>query len=109
MAIAYKPAQLIGGLLVALVGFCFVFWPPGLLGESVLYAIGPLLLAAGSVVAAIQFSVRPRTGMEEAAAPADRGAHGRLRRDVAAADVLGQEGRRHVEENVRVQIHKATK
>lgn len=71
MTIAHKPAQLIGGLLVALVGFCFVFWPPGLLGESVLYAIGPLLLAAGSVVAAIQFSVRPRTGMEEAAAPAE--------------------------------------
>src|SRR5690606_22282994 len=41
------------------------------LDESPMYAIGPLLLAAGSVVAAIQFSARPRTGIEEMAAPSE--------------------------------------
>lgn len=72
MAIRYNPAQFAGGLFTALIGFWFVFWPPGLFdGESVLYAVGPLLLAAGSIVAAIQLSVRPRMGMEEDAAPAE--------------------------------------
>lgn len=71
MTITYNPVQFAAGLLTVLVGLWFVFWPPGLFDESLLYAIGPLLLAAGSVVSAIQFSVRPRTGVEEAAAPAE--------------------------------------
>lgn len=71
MEIRYSPAQFAAGLLTALVGFWFVFWPPGWLDDSFLYAIGPLLLAAGSIVSAIQFSVRPRTGVEEEAAPAE--------------------------------------
>jgi hypothetical protein len=71
MEIRYSPAKFTAGLLAALVGVWFVFWAPGPLDESPLYAIGPLLLAAGSVVAAIQFSVRPRTGVEGMAAPAE--------------------------------------
>jgi L-asparagine transporter-like permease len=71
MGIRYSPAKFTAGLLAAMVGFWFVFWEPGPLGESPLYAIGPLLLAAGSVVAAIQFSARPRTGAEGLAAPAE--------------------------------------
>lgn len=71
MEIRYSPARFTVGLLAALVGFWFVFWEPGPLDESPLYLIGPLLLAAGSVVAAIQFSARPRTGVEERAAPAE--------------------------------------
>jgi L-asparagine transporter-like permease len=71
MEIRYSPAKFTAGLLAAMVGFWFVFWEPGPLGESPLYAIGPLLLAAGSVVAAIQFSARPRTGAEGLAAPAE--------------------------------------
>jgi len=71
MEIRYSPVKFIAGLLAALVGFWFVFWEPGPLDESPLYAIGPLLLAAGSVVAAIQLSARPRTGVEGVAAPAE--------------------------------------
>lgn len=71
MEIRYSPFKFTAGLLAALVGFWFVFWEPGPFDESPLYAIGPLLLAAGSVVAAIQFSARPRTGVETMAAPAE--------------------------------------
>lgn len=71
MDIRYSPAWFAAGLLTALVGLWFVFWEPGPFDESPLYVIGPLLLAAGSVVAAIQLSARPRTGVEEMAAPAE--------------------------------------
>lgn len=71
METRYSPVKFTAGLFAALVGFWFVFWEPGPLSESPLYAIGPLLLAAGSVVAAIQFSARPRTGVEGMAAPAE--------------------------------------
>lgn len=71
MEIRYSSAKFAAGLVAVLVGLWFVFWEPGPLDESPLYAIGPLLLAAGSVVAAIQFSVRPRTGFEGMAAPAE--------------------------------------
>jgi len=71
MEFRYSPVKFVAGLLAVLVGFWFVFWEPGPLDESPLYAIGPLLLIAGSVVAAIQLSVRPRTGLEGMAAPAE--------------------------------------
>lgn len=71
METRYSPAKFVAGLLAVLVGLWFVFRGPGPLDESPMYAIGPLLLAAGSVVAAIQFSARPRTGIEEMAAPAE--------------------------------------
>ena len=71
MKIKYSPARFTAGLFAALIGFWFVLREPGPLDQSPLYAIGPLLLAIGSVVAAIQFSARPRTGVEEMAAPAE--------------------------------------
>src|SRR5690606_19606624 len=71
METRYSPAKFVAGLLAVLVGLWFVFRGPGPRDESPMYAIGPLLLAAGSVVAAIQFSARPRTGIEEMAAPAE--------------------------------------
>lgn len=71
MEIRYSPVRFTAGLLAAVIGFWFVFWEPGPLDESPLYAIGPLLLAIGSVVAAIQLSVRPRTGVAVMAAPAE--------------------------------------
>src|SRR5690606_41524831 len=71
MKIKYSPARFTAGLFAALIGFWFVLREPGPLEQSPLYAIGPLRLAICSVVAAIQFSARPRTGVEEMAAPAE--------------------------------------
>lgn len=71
---AYRPVVFASGLATALVGFWFVFRPPGLIGEAPWYAIGPLLLAVGTVVATMQLSVRPLAGVEERMAPAEIGA-----------------------------------
>lgn len=67
----YSPLRFGAGLLAALLGIWFVFWPPGPLDESPLYAIGPLLLALGSVVTAMQLSLRPVMDLEGRMAPAE--------------------------------------
>ena len=71
---AYRPFVFASGLAAALVGFWFVFWPPGLIDQAPWYAIGPLLLAVGTAVAALQLSVRTLAGVEERMAPAEIGA-----------------------------------
>ena len=71
---AYRPVVFASGMAAALVGFWFVFWPPGLIDEAPWYAIGPLLLAFGTAAATLQLSVRPLAGVEERMAPAEIGA-----------------------------------
>lgn len=67
----YSPLRFGAGLVAALLGVWFVFWPPGPLDESPLYAVGPLLLALGSVVTAKQLSLRPIADLEQRVAPAE--------------------------------------
>lgn len=67
----YRPGWFAVGVAMALLGCWLVFREPGPFDESPAYALGPVLLALGSVLAAIQFSLRPRGGVEERAAPAE--------------------------------------
>jgi len=71
MAGEYKAGWLAVGVAMALLGCWLVFLEPGSFAESPAYALGPVLLASGSVLAAIQFSLRPRGGVEERTAPAE--------------------------------------
>ena len=71
MAGGYKPAWLAMGVLMAVVGCWLAFWEPGPFDESPAYALGPLLLASGSALAAVQFALRPRPEVESRTAPAE--------------------------------------
>ena len=71
MASEYKPTWFAAGVSMALLGCWLVFWQPGPFAESPAFALGPLLLALGSVLAALQFSLRPRGVVEVRTAPAE--------------------------------------
>lgn len=71
MEIRYKPVWFWLGVAVLVAGFWLTFWQPGPFDESPLYAFGPLLLAGGSVLAAMQLSVRSISDLEQKTAPAE--------------------------------------
>lgn len=71
MVSKYEPKWFAVGVSVALLGCWLVFRQPGPFGESPAFALGPLLLALGSALAAIQFSLRPRGTVEAFTAPAE--------------------------------------
>lgn len=66
----YSPVRLALAVLVALVGFWWVFWTPAFI-DGYWYALGPLAFGLGSALVALQLRARPRTGIEEQTAPAE--------------------------------------
>lgn len=74
MQIRYSPVWFAIGIFGLMTGLWLVFWAPDSLAPFARYFVGSLLLASGSVLAALQLSVRPRGAMEEKTAPAELGA-----------------------------------